>query len=421
MLKDKIKKLDENEFIANPFTFLKWLFIAGIVGIVVGAVGVGFHYAIDIATEFRTEHNKIIFLLPIGGLVIVFLYHICKLDKDKGTNYVLKAVRNNKAFSVFTAPLIFISSTITHLLGGSSGREGAALQLGGSIASAFGRIIKLDSKDERIITMCGMSAAFAALFGTPVTAAIFSMEVASVGVMHFSAIMPCIVSAVVGTKIAMLCGVMPAKFDLSGIPDFTFLSVGKIILLSAMCAALSILFCVAMHKSEKLYSKFIPNRFLRIAAGGVLVVILTLIVGCYDYNGAGMDIVEKALHGEAKYEAFILKIIFTAVTLGAGYKGGEIVPVFFTGATFGNVVGKILNMSPSYGAGIGLISLFCGVTNCPITSVILSVELFGGESIMYFMLSCAISYLLSGYHGLYKEQKIIYSKLKPEFIDQKAQ
>lgn len=421
MLKERIKKLNENENTANPFTFIKWLIIAGIVGVIVGLVGVGFHYAIDIATEFRTEHTNIIYLLPLGGIVIVFLYHICRLDKDKGTNYVLRAVRNNKAFSVFTAPLIFISSTITHLFGGSSGREGAALQLGGSIASAIGRLIKLDSKDERIMTMCGMSAAFAALFGTPVTAAIFSMEVASVGVMHFSAIVPCIVSAVVGTKIAMLCGVHAVSFELSGVPDFTFLSIGKIVLLSAMCAALSILFCVVMHNSEKLYSKYISNRYIRIATGGMIVVILTLIVGCHDYNGAGMNIVEKALNGEAKYEAFILKILFTAVTLGAGYKGGEIVPVFFTGATFGNVAGKLIRLSPSFGAGIGLISLFCGVTNCPITSVVLSVELFGGENIMYFMLSCAISYLLSGYHGLYKEQKIIYSKLKPEFIDQKAQ
>lgn len=421
MLKEKIKKANLKEFTANPFTFLKWLLISVFIGVAVGFVAIAFHYSIHYATSFRTSHPWLIYILPLGGAVIVFLYHICKMDKDKGTNFVLCAVRDNSRLSFLTAPLIFVSSTITHLLGGSSGREGAALQLGGSIASAFGHLFKLDEKDERIITMCGMSAAFAALFGTPVTAAVFAMEVVSVGVMHFSAIVPCAVSALVGTKLAEMCGISPTEFVLNGIPSFDTISLLKVGVLAIFCAALSVLFCVTMHKSEKLYKKLFPNRYLRIIVGGVIVILLTLAVGCYDYNGAGMNIIEKAISGEAKNEAFILKIIFTAATLGAGYKGGEIVPVFFIGATFGNTAGRILRLSPSFGAGIGLVSLFCGVTNCPLTSIILSVELFGSDGIIFFLLSCSFSYLLSGYHGLYKEQKIVYSKLRPEFIDQKAQ
>ena len=400
--------------------FIKWFLISVFIGLTVGTVGVGFHYSIDFVTELRHEHPWLIYLLPLGGLVIVLLYHLCKKDDDKGTNFILSAIRQKNKISVLTAPLIFVTSTITHLLGGSSGREGAALQLGGSIAYNFGKVFRLDEKDKKIITMCGMSAAFSALFGTPVTAAVFAIEVVNVGVMHFSAIVPCAVSAIVGTKLAQILGVAPTAFLLSGIPELDWLSISKVSVLSILCAILSVIFCVTMHKTEKLYSKFFPNRYVRVVVGGVLVILLTLIVRTHDYNGAGMDIVAKAIAGEAQYEAFILKIIFTALTLSAGYKGGEIVPVFFTGSTFGNVAGKLLGLSPSFGAGIGLVSLFCGVTNCPISSIILSVELFGAEGLVFFLLSCAFSYLLSGYHGLYSGQKIIYSKIKPEYIDRNA-
>ena len=341
------------------------------------------------------------------------------MDKDPGTNFVLVSVRTSDKISILMAPLIFISSTITHLLGGSAGREGAAIQLGGSIGGQIGRLIKLDEKDERLITMCGMSAAFAALFGTPITAAVFSMEVISVGVMYYSAIVPCVLSAVIGTKLASYFGVAPTAFEIFGVPELTVLNISKTALLAVLCALLSILFCIVMHKSSKLYS-YIHNRFIRAAIGGVIVIVLTLVVGNNDYNGAGMDVIVRAINGEAKYSAFILKILFTAVTLGAGFKGGEIVPVFYTGSTFGNIAAKTIGLSPSFGAGIGLVSLFCGVTNCPLTSFVLSVELFGSNGFVYFALSCAVCYMLSGYHGLYKEQKIIYSKFKPEFVDIKA-
>ncbi len=420
-MSDKSIKTNLSEgFIKILCTFLKWIFISTVIGIIVGAVGSCFHHATDFVAELRHKYTWLIYFLPIGGLVIVLLYHLCRMDNDKGTNDVLLSIKENKKLSVFMAPLIFVTSTITHLFGGSSGREGAALQIGGSIAQNFGRLFKLDENDKKIITMCGMSGAFAAVFGTPVTAAIFAIEIVNVGSMCFSALLPCVISAIAGSKISLLLGISPVSFKLSGIPELELIPILKITALSILTAILSIVFCEAMHKSKKIYSKFLPNKYLRISVAGVLVVILTLIVGSYDYNGTGMDIVSKAISGEAKNEAFILKILFTAVTLGGGYKGGEIVPVFFTGATFGNTIGKLINLSPSFCAGIGVISLFCGVTNCPITSFILSIELFGSEGIIYFMLSCALSYMLSGYHSLYKEQKILYSKIKFQLIDKKA-
>lgn len=401
-------------------SFVKWIIIAAVVGAFVGIVGVFFHICVEKATEIRVEMPWLIWLLPIGGAAIVFLYKKTGMEKDRGTNIILDAVRSNEPLNIKTAPLIFVSTVITHLFGGSSGREGAALQIGGSIASYVGTHIKLDEKDQRIITMCGMAAGFSALFGTPVAAVVFAMEVVSVGVMYYSAIVPCIIASAVGAYIASLFDIAPTSFSVIGsIPTIELLTIFKVIVLAVLCAAVSMLFCLTLKKTHKLYDK-IPNKTVAAIVGGLAVAILTFIIGTTDYNGAGMDVIGRAVAGEAEYEAFILKIIFTALTLGAGFKGGEIVPTLFVGATFGNVAGKLLGLGGSFGAGLGMAALFCGVTNCPLTSLILSIELFGTEGLIYYAVACAVSYKLSGYYGLYSAQKIVYSKHRPEFIDKKT-
>lgn len=401
-------------------SFVKWIIIAAVVGAFVGIVGVFFHICVEKATEIRVEMPWLIWLLPIGGAAVVFLYKKTGMEKDRGTNLVLDAVRSNEPLNIKTAPLIFVSTVITHLFGGSSGREGAALQIGGSIASYVGTHIKLDEKDQRIITMCGMAAGFSALFGTPVAAVVFAMEVVSVGVMYYSAIVPCIIASAVGAYIASLFDIAPTSFSVIGsIPTIELLTIFKVIVLAVLCAAVSMLFCLTLKKTHKLYDK-IPNKTVAAIVGGLAVAILTFIIGTTDYNGAGMDVIGRAVAGEAEYEAFILKIIFTALTLGAGFKGGEIVPTLFVGATFGNVAGKLLGLGGSFGAGLGIAALFCGVTNCPLTSLILSIELFGTEGLIYYAVACAVSYKLSGYYGLYSAQKIVYSKHRPEFIDKKT-
>lgn len=401
-------------------SFVKWIIIAAVVGAFVGIVGVFFHICVEKATEIRVEMPWLIWLLPIGGAAIVFLYKKTGMEKDRGTNLILDAVRSNEPLNIKTAPLIFVSTVITHLFGGSSGREGAALQIGGSIASYVGTHIKLDEKDQRIITMCGMAAGFSALFGTPVAAVVFAMEVVSVGVMYYSAIVPCIIASAVGAYIASLFDIAPTSFSVIGsIPTIELLTIFKVIVLAVLCAAVSMLFCLTLKKTHKLYDK-IPNKTVAAIVGGLAVAILTFIIGTTDYNGAGMDVIGRAVAGEAEYEAFILKIIFTALTLGAGFKGGEIVPTLFVGATFGNVAGKLLGLGGSFGAGLGMAALFCGVTNCPLTSLILSIELFGTEGLIYYAVACAVSYKLSGYYGLYSAQKIVYSKHRLEFIDKKT-
>ncbi len=421
-----------HRFTEDPIVFLRWLIFATVIGLVAGVVSTAFYYAFHWATETRSAHPWLLWLLPVGGAAIVLLYRVCGMAKDGGTNLVLTNVRENAALPLRTAPLIFISTIVTHLVGGSSGREGAILQIGGAISSCIGRLVRLDEKDSRVITMCGMSAAFAALFGTPLTAAFFAMEVVSVGVMYYAAIVPCVLSAVVGLSVAHFLGVPGTSFDLQGIPNLAPLSLLQAIGMGILLALLSILFCKTMFLVSRQYKKWFPNSLLRVLVGSVLVIAITYVIwiwnpGTYDYNGAGEAVIHAAIEGHARPEAFLLKILLTALTLGAGFKGGEIVPVFFTGATFGCVAAPLIGLHPSFGAGLGMVGLFCGVTNCPLSSLLLALELFDGsgglfpgQSLCLFAVTVAVSYMLSGYYSLYTEQKILYSKLRPEFINRKA-
>lgn len=404
-------------FYRSLLCFAKWVILASAVGAVVGIMGVLFHFSVERVTELRAEYPWLLYLLPLGGAVIVLLYQKTGMSKDMGTNTVIEAVRGERPLRLRTAPLIFISTVITHLLGGSSGREGAALQIGGSISARMADALHLNQNEHQMMIMCGMSTCFAALFGTPLTAAIFAVEVISVGVMHYAALVPCAAGALIGYGIAQICHIPPTAFALSFVPELTFISALQTAALSILCALLSSIFCTVMHKTTGLYRKYIQNPVLRAATGGILVIIFTLIVGNYDYNGAGMPMISRAIQGSAPWYAFALKILFTALTLGAGFKGGEIVPTFFIGATFGCAAGPLLGMNPSFAAAVGLIALFCGVINCPVASFVLAVELFGGNGVIFFGIASAIGYLFSGNYGLYSAQKIVYSKLETKFID----
>lgn len=412
LIKDRIKYL----FI-HIKTLLKWLIIALVLGIVGGIIGSVFHISIDYATEIRVHNSWLIFLLPLGGLLIAFLYNLCKKQGHIDTNRVIEAVRDDEKVPFVMAPLIFVSTVITHLLGGSAGREGAALQLGGSIGYRLGRIFRLNKNDMHIIVMSGMSSVFAALFGTPLTAMFFSLEVTSVGVMYYAGLVPCIISSLSAYYVASIFKISPVRFENIAFETISVEVAVKVILLAVLCAVVSILFCIAIKKCEHYMEKFIPNNYLRALVGGIAIVLFTLVLGTYDYNGAGMDVIARALGGEARYEAFIIKIIFTAITIAAGFKGGEIVPTFFIGSTFGCVIGPLLGLNPGFSAAIGFVALFCGVVNCPVASLLLALEVFGVNSISLFAIAVSVSYLMSGNFSLYKSQKIMYSKTEMKYIN----
>ena len=402
-------------------TFVKWLACSLIVGALGGLIGTAFHHAVSFASGAFRTHSWLLYLLPAAGLLISGAYHLFDMDRDPGTNLVILSIRAKEKMRLITAPLIFAGTVLTHLCGGSSGREGAALQIGGSIGTGIGTLFHFDEKDMHTMTMCGMAALFSALFGTPVTAAVFSLEVISVGVLYYSAFLPCMIAALTACKIAGWLGVEPNSFVLSFVPSIGTKVLLKVLVLGLAIALCSILFVRTMHAAHKLYDRFFPNSFVRIAAGGALVVLLTLLVGSRDYNGAGMDLIVRALNGSARPWDFALKILFTALTLGCGYKGGEIVPTFFIGSTLGCVLGQVLGLDPGFVAALGLVSLFCGVVNCPMASILLAMELFGSDGLPLFAAAIAVSYIMSGYYSLYSGQKIIYSKTAAEYIGRDAE
>ena len=271
------------------------------------------------------------------------------------------------------------------------------------------------------MTMAGMSAMFSALFGTPMAAVFFPLEVVSVGIMHYSALLPCVISSFIARGVAKYMGAASPFFDIGELPGFEIMSALKVAGLAALCGLLSIIFCMALRYGEQYGKKLIKNKYIRAAVLGSIVLGLSLIDGHQTYNGAGVYYIDACIAGYEEPLGFIMKIVFTVLSIVAGYKGGEIIPSFFIGASFGCLYGNILGFEPALCAAIGMGTVFCGVTNCPVTSLIICMELFGFDGAIYFLLACAVSYMFSGYYGLYTSQKIVYSKFKSNFIDKKAQ
>lgn len=395
-------------------TLLKWMVLGGVIGLVGGIIGSLFHIGVDTATQVRLGHPWVLYLMPVGGLAIVGLYRLTKTE-GKGTNDIIASVHFGEQVPGLLVPVIFVSTVITHLCGGSAGREGAALQIGGGIGYQAGRLLRLGEKDLPLATLCGMSGVFAALFGTPLTATVFALEVISVGVLYYAGLVPCLTAALTGYLVSVLMGVPPTRFTVT-VPGLEVRTMLLVIVLALLCAVVSILFCRGLHGVEHLLKRTLKNPYLRVGVGAAVLIGLTLLTNG-DYNGAGMEVIGRAIAGQADPWAWVWKLLFTAITIGCGFKGGEVVPSFFVGAAFGCVAAGWLGLPAGFGAAMGLVSVFCGAVNCPLASIILSVELFGSGDLLYFAMACSISYLISGYCGLYSSQTILYSKLRAEFIN----
>ena len=397
-------------------TLIKWTILGLVIGAFCGVIGSAFHIGVHHATELRAEHPWLLWCLPLAGLGIVGFYKLTKVE-GKGTNSIIDQVHLGKGLPFFLLPAIFLGTILTHLCGGSAGREGAALQMGGTIGFHTGRLLRLDDRDLRVATLAGMAAFFSALFGTPLAATVFAMMVISIGIMYDVAFIPCLTAALTAYGVSLTMGVEPTRFTVA-MPELEGWMLVRVAVLAALCAVVSTVFCNVIHIVEHQMDHRIKNSWARAVIGGVAVIALTYLCGTTDYNGAGMEVVTAAVEGGvARPEAFLLKMLFTAVTLAAGYKGGEVVPSFFVGATFGCVAGPFLGIPAGFAAALGLVAVFCGATNCPLASIILAVELFGDGGTLYFALACGLSYMLSGYNGLYSSQTILYSKLKAQYIN----
>lgn len=397
---------------------LQWFFLAIPTGLICGLVGTLFHLSVERVTELRADQPWLLFLLPAAGLLITALYKATKCE-GVGTNNVIRAVQSGEPVSILLVPAIFLGTVLTHLCGGSAGREGAALQMGGSIGWNVGTLLHLKDHDRRTATISGMAAFFSALFGTPLTAALFAMMVEDVGLTFTSAFVPAFTSALIAYGCSLAFGIAPTHFAITA-PELTVWTAFLVILLGFACAAVSRLFCGLLHFMEHKVPQLLPNPWLRVFVGGVAVIAFSYLFGVGRYNGAGMGVITAAVEqGEALPWDFLCKIFLTALTLSCGFKGGEVVPSFFVGATFGCVFGPLLGLPAGFAAAVGLVSIFCGATNALIPSILMGFELFSGAGLELIALGCGICYMLSGHHGLYSSQTFVTSKLRSEYMSHK--
>ena len=396
----------------------RWTLLAVCTGVLCGGIGTLFHLAVEWVTEQRTEHVWLLWLLPAAGIAITALYKATGCV-GKGTNDVLRAVQDGSSVTPWLVPAIFLGTVLTHLCGGSAGREGAALQMGGSIGWNLGTLLRLKDHDRRTATISGMAAFFSALFGTPLAAACFAMMVEDVGLTFTSAFVPAFTSALIAYGCSLVFGIAPTHFALTA-PELNVRTALLVILLGVACAAVSRLFCYTLHFMEHIVPKLLPNPWVRVFAGGVLVIGFSYLFGVGRYNGAGMSVITAAVEqGQALPWDFLCKIFLTALTLACGFKGGEVVPSFFVGATFGCVVGPLLGLPAEFAAAVGLVSIFCGATNVLIPSILLGFELFSGAGLELIALGCGICFMLSGHHGLYSSQTFVTNKLRSEYMSHK--
>ena len=403
----------------NILYFIRWTAISIVMGTVCGLIGTAFGYGVIYAQRLFKTHSFMLYLMPVAGVLIVLLHQMFHELGNRGTNLILESISSDERIPMATLPCIFISTILSQAVGASAGKEGAALQIGGCIGNYFGDVFHMDERDKKVMIMSGMSGCFGAIFGTPLAAAMFGIEVISIGVAYYAALVPCVFASFIGAQISGALGLHGESFLILHIPKFSLVPALYTVGLGLTCALLSVCFCILLHETQHLYKNKIGNVYVRILVAAGLSIALALIFG-RDYCGAGFNLVEKAVDGESAYLGFLLKMIFTAVALGGGFKGGEIVPTLAVGASFGCTFGLLTGFEPSLCAAAGMLATFVGVTNCPIATMFLGFELFGFEAMPYFSVAVAISFTLSGYYGLYSGQKFTYSKTKAEFINRKA-
>ena len=407
----------------NILYFLRWTAISIVMGIVCGLIGTIFGYGVIYAQRLFKTYSFMLYLMPVAGVLIVLLHQMFHEIGNRGTNLILESISSNEKIHMTTLPCIFVSTILSQAVGASAGKEGAALQIGGCIGNYLGDLFHMDERDKKVMIMISMVmllfSCFGAIFGTPLAAAMFGIEVISIGVAYYAALVPCVFASFIGAQISGALGLHGEAFQILHVPEFSLIPALYTVGLGLSCALLSVCFCILLHETQHLYKKKIDNVYLRILVAAVLSIGLALVFG-RDYCGAGFNLVEQAVEGDAGYLAFFFKMVFTAVALGGGFKGGEIVPTLAVGSTFGCTFGLLTGFEPSLCAAAGMLATFVGVTNCPIATMFLGFELFGFEAMPYFAVAVAISFTLSGYYGLYSSQKFTYSKIKTEFINRKA-
>ncbi len=417
----------EQFFIASHL--LKWTLFTIPVSVSVGSLVALFLWVLDKATALRFQNGWLLFFLPLAGVLIYFLYKYSGKNAEAGNNLIMDEIHEpGGGIPVRMAPLVLITTIITHLFGGSAGREGTAVQIGGSFAALYARWFKLNKEDVRILLMAGIAAGFGAVFGTPLTGAIFALEVLAVGRINHNALLPCFIASVLADIVCAAWGIRHTRYHISFIAGegkifpflhFDFLLLIKVIFAGIVFGIAGNLFAELSHTIKNYGNRFIKNKWLIPATGGVIIIALTYCIGTDSYLGLGVynpdphavTIVSSFQQGGAGYLSWWWKLLFTAITIGMGFKGGEVTPLFFIGAALGNTLAALTGSPVDLFAGIGFIAVFAGATNTPVACTFMGAELFGAGNILYYAVACFTAYYFSGHAGIYHAQRIAVSKV----------
>ncbi|HEY9154164.1 MAG TPA: voltage-gated chloride channel family protein [Opitutaceae bacterium] len=413
--------LDPREHARSAWQILEWTALSIPVAILGGSASALFLWLLDWATRTRWTHEWLLFLLPVGGVAVGWLYHLLGKNAERGNNLILEEIHQpGGGVPTRMAPLVLIGTILTHLFGGSAGREGTALQMSGGLASGFRRLFRIKPENVRILLYAGVAAGFGSVFGTPLTGAIFAMEVVVIGRVQYDALIPVLVASIVGDRTCSAWGIHHTVYHIN-ISDTSARFAELTPHWVAACVVAGILFGLAgrlfaelTHTLQQVFKRWIPFAPWRPALGGVIVILLTLAVGTRDYlgigvttpNGHGVSIVNAFAAGGAEPYSWALKLLFTAITLAAGFKGGEVTPLFFIGATLGNTLAVLFQVPIDLFAGLGFIAVFAGAANTPLACTIMGVELFGSQYLVYYAIACFVAYYFSGHSGIYLSQRV---------------